>query len=166
MNLMAEIMQSDREIKGYVGGVFKWDSFTSETAAFFSNEKLRLTLEEGFAKDDLQLNQRLRKLDAFVLDSRSYKCPSGLGIRAMAMGRPIIALDSPSWIATLIREEGVGIFWRPGEGNLTESLRAWSASGGSFRSMETARRLSDQRGLEAAYSTMFERLKKRMEQRQ
>jgi len=45
-------------------------------------------------------------MDAFVIDSRSYKCPSGLGIRAMAMGRPLVAIDTPSWAASLIRERG------------------------------------------------------------
>jgi len=160
MNLLAEIMNSDQDLKGYAGGVLRWNSYAPDTILLLSRDNGRFLLEEGFVESDSALNQRLQKLDAFVLDSRSYKCPSGLGIRAMSMGRPIIAVDSPSWIATLIKEEGVGILWQAEEVRLTEKLRDWYASGGSKRSKEAARRLSDQRGLERAYATMFERLTK------
>jgi glycosyltransferase involved in cell wall biosynthesis len=161
MNLMAEILHSEQGIKGYAGGVFKPDSYSLDAVALMGQENTRFSMEEGFVESDGELSQRLRKLDAFLLDARSYKCPSGLGIRAMAMGRPIVTMESPSWIASLVREEGVGVFWKQGEGILAEDLRRWYLSGGSERSLQIAHRLSDQSALERAYTEMFTRLKQR-----
>ena len=162
INLLAEILVQEPTLQGYVSGVLKPESYSPEARKLTEGGD-RLVCEEGFVPDDRELNQRLKKLDAFVIDSRTYKCPSGLGIRAMAMGRPVISVDSSSWIASLIREKGVGVFWQKGEGNLSEKLREWYDSGGSLRSKETAHQLSDEQGLELAYSTLFDRLKNRIE---
>ncbi len=161
MNLMAEILYSEERIKGYAGGVLKPDSYSVDAVMLISQRGDQFSLEEGFVEDDAELSQRLLKLDAFLLDARSYKCPSGLGIRAMAMGRPIVTVESPSWIASLIREAGVGVFWEQGKGTLAEDLRNWYSSGGPQRSLQAARRLSDQFALERAYAEMFTRLKQR-----
>ncbi len=119
-----------------------------------------MKLEEGFVESDEELNHRLKKLDAFVIDSRTYKCPSGLAIRAMGMGRPIVTIDSPSWIANLIKDEGVGVFWNAHIGSLESMLREWSDSGGSKRSIEAAQRLSDHNGMKTAFAEIFGKLKK------
>jgi glycosyltransferase involved in cell wall biosynthesis len=158
VNLLAEILDSEKGFHGYLGGVLKPDSYT-ERAALLIQAKEGINVEEGFVESDEELNQRLRKLDAFVIDSRTYKCPSGLAIRAMAMGRPIVTVDSPSWIANLIKEYGVGVFWRDSVGSLDNELREWATSGGSHRSVAAAERLSDQRGMEAAFGEIFDRLK-------
>ena len=158
VNLLAEILESEVDLMGYLGGVVKPDSYT-ERAARMIQEDERITLEEGFVKSDEELNQRLRRIDAFVIDSRTYKCPSGLAIRAMAMGRPIVALDSPSWIANLIKEQGVGVFWDRGSCSLESKLRDWSNSLGSQRSIAAAQRLSDQKGMERAFAEIFAKLK-------
>lgn len=158
VNLLAEIMDCESDFQGYLGGVLKPRSYT-ERAGLLINEGRRFTLEEGFVESDEELNRRLRKLDAFVIDSRTYKCPSGLAIRAMAMGRPIVTMDSPSWIANLIQEHGVGVFWDQQGGSLGMKLREWYHSGGSQRSIAAAERLSDHLGMEQAFSNMFGRLK-------
>lgn len=158
INLLAEILAQESALQGYLSGVLKPESYSPEAIRLTEGSD-RLVCEEGFVSDDRELNQRLKKMDAFVMDSRTYKCPSGLGIRAMAMGRPVISIDSPSWIASLIREMGVGVFWQKGEGNLPEKLREWYDSGGSRRSVEAAQQLSDPRGLERAYAELFSRLK-------
>lgn len=158
VNLLTEILDSEKGFRGYLGGVLKPDSYTKR-AALLIQAREGIHVEEGFVETDGALNQRLRKLDAFVIDSRTYKCPSGLAIRAMAMGRPIISMDSPSWIANLIKEYGVGVFWREGVGSLDKELREWAASGGSDLSVAAAGRLSDNRGMKEAFGEIFDRLK-------
>ena len=158
VNLLAEILESESGFLGYLGGVLKPESYT-ERAALLINEANRIAVDEGFVESDEELNQRLRRIDAFVIDSRTYKCPSGLGIRAMAMGRPIVAVDSPSWIANLIKEHGVGVFWDQGSYSLESKLRDWSNSGGAQRSIAAAKRISDQRGMGNAFARVFKRLK-------
>jgi len=158
VNLLADIMESEKVFRGYLGGVLKLDSYT-ERAARLIKDAERITLEEGFVERDEELNRRLKKIDAFVIDSRTYKCPSGLAIRAMAMGRPIVAVDSPSWIANLIKEQGVGVFWDLGCCSLKRKLRDWSSSGGPQRSIAAARMLSDEKGMENALARVFQRLK-------
>ena len=76
----------------------------------------------------------------------------------MAMGRPLVSPDSPSWVASLIREHGVGVFWEPGTNSLAADLRSWFDSGGSKRAVAVAQQLNDKEGLESAYVKMFERL--------
>lgn len=117
-----------------------------------------LTLEEGFLEKDSELNERLRKLDAFLIDGRTYKCPSGLGIRAMAMGRPLVSPDSSSWVSSLISRYGVGVFWKPEKKSLATDLRAWFDSGGPERAVEVAQKLNDYAGLKKSYVEMFDRL--------
>jgi len=158
VNLLTELLESETDFQGYLGGVLKPDSYT-EGAVLMINEAKRITVDEGFVEVDEGLNQRLRRVDAFVIDSRTYKCPSGLAIRAMAMGRPIVAVDSPSWIANLIKEDGVGVFWDRGNCSLEGKLRDWAHSGGAQRSVTAAQRLSDQRGMENAFARVFKRLK-------
>ncbi len=159
VNLLADILQSENDFLGYLGGVLKPDSYT-ESAALLINKRERITVEEGFVESDEELNQRLRRVDAFVIDAHTYKCPSGLAIRAMAMGRPIVTVDSPSWIANLIKEQGGGVFWDRDNSSLESKLRDWSNSGGAQRSIATARMLSDQEGMENAFARVFQRLKK------
>ncbi len=158
VNLLAEILESETGFQGYLGGVLKPESYT-EKATLLINERERITMDEGFVESDEELNQRLRRVDAFVIDSRTYKCPSGLAIRAMAMGRPVVAIDSPSWIANLIKEQGVGVFWNGNTGTLGEKLRGWFHSGGSQRSVGAAQRLSDEKGMQKAFAEIFGRLK-------
>ena len=159
MNLMAEISSSEPDIICYVGGVLKYDSYSPDTIKMLKRVDGTFILEEGYVDDDSILNQRIRKIDAFVIDSRSYKCPSGLAIRAMAMGRPLVTIDSPSWIASKIREEGVGVFWVKSNKALADDLRKWYASGGYKRSINSAHKLSDKTKLEVAYTEMFTRLR-------
>ncbi len=158
VNLLAEILEHETGLMGYLGGVFKPHSYT-ERAVRMINEGKRVTVDKGFVERDEELNQRLRRVDAFVIDSRTYKCPSGLTIRAMAMGRPIVAVDSPSWIANLIREQGIGVFWDRDSCSLESKLREWSDSGGSQRSIASAKKLSDQVGMEKAFAEILARLK-------
>jgi glycosyltransferase involved in cell wall biosynthesis len=163
MNLLAEILDQESALQGYTAGVLRPESYSPAATDLLEKRGVRFRCEEGFVEDDRELNRRLRQMDAFVIDSRSYKCPSGLGIRAMAMGRPLVAIDTPSWAASLIREEGVGVFWKEGEGALAQKLCAWYFSGGADRSIKAGNRLSDQRCLEKACAEMFGRLKKRSE---
>jgi glycosyltransferase involved in cell wall biosynthesis len=158
VNLLAEIMESETGFRGYLGGVLKPDSYT-ERAGRVIKDTERITMDEGFVESDEELNQRLRRVDAFVIDSRTYKCPSGLAIRAMAMGRPIVTVDSPSWIANLIKEQGVGVFWDRDNSSLESKLRDWSNSSGAQRSMAAAQKLSDRQGMENAFARVFQRLK-------
>lgn len=164
INLLAEILAQESAVQGYVSGVLKPDSYSPE-ARNLTEGRERLVCEEGFIPDDRELNHRLKKLDAFVIDSRSYKCPSGLGIRAMALGRPVVTIDSPSWIANLVHERGVGVFWKEGDVPLAKKLCDWYDSGGSLRAIETARQLSDPAGMAAAYAGLFKRLKKSAEKK-
>lgn len=163
VNLLADVLSSEQGLKGYLGGVLMWHS-TCVDYSVKAGDMLKqpdsnfLMLEEGFVEKDSELNERLRMLDGFLIDGRTYKCPSGLGIRAMAMGRPLVSPDSPSWAASLIRERGVGVFWNPDKKSLASDLRAWFENGGSMRSIEAAQKLNDARGLKAAYKEMFDRL--------
>lgn len=158
VNLLADILDSEKDVQGYLGGVLKPDSYSERAAAMIKGKKT-IFLEEGFVGSDKDLNHRLRKLDAFLIDSRTYRCPSGLAIRAMAMGRPIVAIDSPSWIANLIHEQGVGVFWDQRDGSLGMKLKEWFHSGGSQRSIAAAKMLNDQQGMESAFADVFNRLK-------
>lgn len=158
VNLLSEILDSEKGMKGYLGGVLKPNSYTDRAKTLLQRKEI-ITVEEGFVERDDELNGRLCRLDAFVIDSRAYKCPSGLAIRAMAMGRPIVTVESPSWIANLIKEYGVGVFWNEGKANLESNLREWSNSGGSDRSIAAARKLNDHEGMERAFEEIFNRLK-------
>lgn len=158
VNFMTEILGTEKNFKGYLGGVLKPDSYTDRAKSLLQRKEI-IKVEEGFVEKDEELNDRLRRLDAFVIDSRTYKCPSGLAIRAMAMGRPIVAVDSPSWIANQIKEHGVGVFWNEREANLESNLREWSNSGGSDRSIAAAKKLNDNEGMKRAFEDIFKRLK-------
>jgi len=68
-------------------------------------------------------------------------------------------VESPSWIANLIKEYGVGVFWNEGKANLESNLREWSNSGGSDCSIAAARKLNDHEGMERAFEEIFNRLK-------
>lgn len=157
VNLLAQVLKFESGVKAYLAGVPKPESYSEEAHQLLKNPSV-LVYEEGFVEQDSELNERLRKLDAFLIDGRTYKCPSGLGIRAMAMGRPLVSPDSPSWAASLIRENGVGVFWEPGKNTLAADLRSWYAGGGSQRAVKVAQKLNDRKGLEEAYVKMFDRL--------
>jgi hypothetical protein len=141
INLLADILAEEADVRGYAAGAQKMDSYSSDALKLFNAKNDSFTLEEGFIRDSSILNSKIRKLDAFVL------------------GRPLVTVDSPSWVASLIREEGVGVFWKRGKGCLAADLRSWNEGGGIERAIQTAHRLSDQAGLEAAYTEMFHRLK-------
>jgi hypothetical protein len=163
VNLLEQVLSSENGLKGYLGGVLMWHSSCVDYSAQAIDMLKRpdsssLTLEEGFLEKDTELNERLRKCDAFLIDGRTYKCPSGLGIRAMAMGRPLVSPDSPSWVSSLISRYGVGVFWKPEKKSLAADLRAWFDSGGPKRAVEVAQKLNDYAGLKKSYVEMFDRL--------
>ena len=159
VNLLAEILKSQTECHGYLGGVFKRHSYTELAKDMLDNPlKFRLATDEGYLADEFELNKRIARMDAFLIDSRTYKCPSGLGIRAMGMGRPLIAFDSPSWTAEVIKEFGVGVFFNPFQKDLSKDIKNWYLKGGSKRAVEFAKQTNDFEGLKKSYSTMFKRL--------
>jgi glycosyltransferase involved in cell wall biosynthesis len=158
INLIGEIHSREINLKVYLGGVLKKESYNNLALEMIKREDANFTLEEGFVENDEELNERLSKLDAFVIDSRTYKYPSGLAIRAMAMGRPLVTVDSASWAYNLVKDEGVGIFWRPGQSNLNDDLKNWFKTGGSNRSKKLASNLNDRNGMQIAYKKMFSRL--------
>ena len=157
VNLLAELLRFEAEVEGYLAGVAKPESYSEEASQMLRNPRV-LEFEDGFIEKDSELNARLGNLDAFLVDGRSYKCPSGLGIRAMAMGRPLVSPDSPSWVASLIREHGVGVFWELGTNALAADLRSWFDSDGSKRAVAVAQMLNDHEGLKKSYVKMFDRL--------
>jgi glycosyltransferase involved in cell wall biosynthesis len=157
VNLLAELLRFEGEVEGYLAGVARPESYSEEASQMLRNPKA-FEFEEGFVEKDSELDARLGNLDAFLVDGRSYKCPSGLGIRAMAMGRPLVSPDSPSWVASLIREHGVGVFWEPGTNALAADLRSWFDSGGSKRAVAAAQMLNDHERLKESYVKMFDRL--------
>jgi hypothetical protein len=158
INLLAEMVGRETDVSFFAAGQIFPESYSPEAAAMLASPPADLELEPGRLPDEASLNERLRGLDGFVLDSRTYKVPSGLSIRAMALGRPLVSLPDDSWAARHIAEDGVGVFWARGAGNLARSLREWSANGGPDRARKLASRLSDQAGLGAAYAEMFQRL--------
>jgi glycosyltransferase involved in cell wall biosynthesis len=159
MNLLAEILESEPKIHGFAAGSLFPKSYSKSAKRMVSRQGERFSLERGFVPDDAALHQAICRMDGFVLDSRSYKAPSGLAIRAMAAGRPIVTIDCDSWIARHVKASGVGVFWQKGRGSLHADLREWFESGGPARSKALAEKLSDQAGMEAAFAEMFRRLK-------
>lgn len=159
MNLLAEILESEPEIHGFAAGSLFPKSYSRSAKRMVLRQGERFSLERGFVPDDAALHQAICRMDGFVLDSRSYKAPSGLAIRAMAAGRPIVTIDRDSWIARHVKSSGVGVFWQKGRGSLRADLREWFESGGPARSKALAGKLSDQAGMEAAFAEMFRRLK-------
>ena len=160
VNLITEILSENEVISGYLGGVLKYESYSESAKKLIDGNSRQICIENGFVETNKELNDRLKKIDAFVIDSRTYKYPSGLAIRAMAMGRPIVTLDYPSWASNLIRDHGVGVFWQPGSKNLSNQLECWFKSGGANRSLKLASKLNDRDGMHKAYDEMFDRLKK------
>jgi glycosyltransferase involved in cell wall biosynthesis len=159
INMLAEILESEPEVSGFAAGSLFFDSYSKKAKRMIMGKSGGLSLERGFIPDDVGLRRALARLDAFVIDSRTYKVPSGLAIRAMSMGRPIVTIDRDSWIARHIKSSGVGVFWQKGRGSLRAELREWFESGGPARSKALAGKLSDQAGMEAAFAEMFRRLK-------
>jgi len=159
MNLLAQILESEPEIHGFAAGSLFPKSYSKSAKRMVSRQGERFSLERGFVPDDAALHKAICRMDGFVLDSRSYKAPSGLAIRAMAAGRPIVTIDRDSWIARHVKSSGVGVFWQKGRGSLHADLREWFESGGPARSKALAGKLSDQAGMEAAFAEMFRRLK-------
>lgn len=159
MNLLAEILEAESEVRGFAAGTIFPKSYSKLAKQMINRRGDRFCLEQGFIPDDESLHQAICRMDAFVLDSRSYKAPSGLAIRAMAAGRPVVTVERDSWIARHVKSNGVGVFWQKGLGSLEKDLRAWFESGGPARSIALAAKLSDQAGMEAAFAEMFRRLK-------
>lgn len=159
MNLLAEILEDESEARGFAAGTIFPKSYSKLAKQMIKRQGDRFCLEQGFVPDDEALHRAICRMDAFVLDSRSYKVPSGLAIRAMAAGRPIVTIDRDSWIARHVKSNGVGVFWQKGRGSLGADLREWFASGGPARSKALAAKLSDHAGMEAAFAEMFRRLK-------
>jgi glycosyltransferase involved in cell wall biosynthesis len=158
VNLLAEMVGREAGVSFFAAGQLFPDSYSPEAAAMTATPPPNWRIEPGRLPDEAALNERLRGLDGFVLDSRTYKVPSGLAIRAMALGRPLVSLPDDSWAARHITEDGIGVFWERGAGNLARLLREWSAGGGPDRARRLACRLSDRAGLGAAYAEMFRRL--------
>ena len=159
MNLLAEIIEAERGVRGFAAGAVFPKSYSKLAKQMIKRQGDRFCLEQGFVPDDESLHQAICRMDAFVLDSRSYKAPSGLAIRAMAAGRPIVTIDSDSWITRHVKSNGVGVFWQKGRSSLQADLREWFENGGPARSKALAAKLSDQAGMEAAFAEMFRRLK-------
>lgn len=159
MNLLAEIFEAEPEVRGFAAGTIFPKSYSKLAKQMIKRRGDRFCLEQGFVPDDESLHRAICRMDAFVLDSRSYKAPSGLAIRAMAAGRPIVTIDSDSWITRHVKSNGVGVFWQKGRDSLGADLRAWFENGGPARSKALATKLSDQAGMEAAFAEMFSRLK-------
>ena len=159
MNLLAELLEHEPEVHGYAAGAPFPESYSRAAWSMATEKSPRFCFQPGFLPGDEGLRHALARLDGFVIDSRTYKVPSGLAIRAMSMGRPIVTIDRDSWIARHIKSNGVGVFWQKGRGSLEADLREWFESGGPARSKALAAKLSDQAGMEAAFAEMFRRLK-------
>lgn len=139
VNLLTEILSKNKDILGCLAGKPFFESYNAKTLRAIQKLKRWDCLKLKFLEKDEEINLKLSKIDALILDGEKYPPPSGIAIRALASGRCIISTRGKSWINNLIEEFGCGIILNTSKEKISERIRNFYKMGGTNRCYKAAR---------------------------
>jgi hypothetical protein len=141
VNLLCDILAVNPSVQGELFGTPHFESYSENTKKVllesnrWSNKKL------SYIESNSELNKSIMGLDALVMDAMSYPPPSGIAIRALAMGKCLIVNRGASWLNDIIHEHECGFILDHIPDNIAEQIECFYKNGGSLKSINAAKTL-------------------------
>jgi hypothetical protein len=101
VDLVVQLAKKYREINFLLLGKSYPESFDIRTIRFLNKKAKNLTLLDEYFESDVELNHAISHLSCLIIDTSRYPEPSGIVIRALAYGIPILIEDSDSYLRYL-----------------------------------------------------------------
>ena len=101
VDLIVSMAQKQKDRNFLLLGKQYADTFKPKTRRFLNSKPSNLILIDEYFETDNELNHAINHLSCLIIDTRRYPEPSGIALRALGFGIPILIHDQDSYLKYL-----------------------------------------------------------------